>query len=85
MKSVCEKLRVRGYGAKKILTAHDLRATMVELLIDAGYEDSTIMLVTLLRNIFSLRNYHNFLGKIGLQQVSRMLGTVSSKLEKEVL
>lgn len=44
------------------------------LLIDAGYDDSTIMLCTEHRNIMSLRNYHSLREKIGLNQVSRMFG-----------
>lgn len=59
VKRVCNDLGIRADSAGNSVTTHGLRATMVSLLINAGYYDSTIILRTGHRNIASLRNYHN--------------------------
>ena len=70
----CSKLGLRGDGAHEIVTTHGLRATMVTLLIDAGYHDATITLRTGHHDVKSLRNYHTLRGIIGANQIRRMFG-----------
>ena len=62
-----------------VVTTHGLRATMVTMLIDAGYSDSTIGLRTGHRDLRSLVKYHNLTGKIGVQQIGNMYGGNGSK------
>lgn len=68
-----------------VVTTHGLRATMVTMLIDAGYSDSTIALRTGHRDLRSLASCQNLTGKIGVEQVGRMYGETASeeKLVKE--
>lgn len=47
-------------------------ATIVTLLVDAGYDDATIMLRTGHGDVKSLRMYHNLSRKIELNQLKRM-------------
>lgn len=61
-KFVCLKVGIEGDGVDKVVTSHGLRDLMVTLLIEAGYDDSTITLGTGNRDIGSLRSYHNLIG-----------------------
>ena len=45
---------------------------MTPLLIDAGYDNTTVKLKTRNRPHESLRNYHNLRGEIGLNQLSNI-------------
>lgn len=47
---------------------------MVILLIEAGYDDSTITLRTGHQDMRSLRSYYSLTGAIGLQQMARIFG-----------
>ena len=67
VKRVYATVGLRGDGADNVVTTHGLRAKMVSLLINAGFDDSTITLRTGHRNIASLRNYHNLRGEIELE------------------
>ena len=84
VKSVCSKLGIRGYGAREILTTHGTRSTVVVLLIESGYDNSTIMFRTGHRSLPSLRNYHDLRGSIGLQQISKMLGEIGATSNSRV-
>lgn len=44
VKTVCARLGLRGNGAYSSVTTHDLRASMMMLLIEAGYDYVTITL-----------------------------------------
>jgi len=81
--SVCAAAGVDGDGANATVTTHGLRATMTTLLIDAGYDDSTISLRTGHRNVQSLRNYHSLRGGIGLDQFARMFDVDGGKTKQE--
>ena len=73
-KIVCSRLDLRDDGAHKIVSTHGLRATIVTLLIDAGYDNATVTLLSEHRDIRSLRNYHGLRRNIGVQQIRRMFG-----------
>ena len=75
---VCKKLGIRGDGAYSVVTAHGLRATIVTMLLEAGYDDATITLRTGHKDLKSLRSYHNLRGSIGLQQMKKMFGSDES-------
>lgn len=70
VKSVCEKLGVRGDGAKEIVTTHGLRATMVVLLTDAGYDDSTIIKILPRNQIERMKKIK--LGKIYVEELRNL-------------
>ena len=55
-------------GAVDYVTTHSLRATMVSLPINAGFDDAKISLRIGHRFIASLRNYHNLRSNLGIRQ-----------------
>ena len=79
MKAVCVQLGLRGDGAYNIVTTHGLRATMLTLPIEAGYDDVTVTLRTGHRDVKSLRNYHNLRCNIGFKQLKKMIGGSDGK------
>ena len=85
VKNLCLRLGVRGDGAFSTVTTHGLRATMVTLLIDAGYDDAIITLRTGHRDVKSLRNYHNLRGNIGLNQLKCMFGDSRDHVENNFI
>lgn len=71
--SVCSRLGIVGDGPRENVTTHGLRATMISLLVEANYDDSTIALRSGYRNLDSLKRYHNLRGSVGLEQRGKML------------
>eukprot|EP00171_Calliarthron_tuberculosum_P022929 IDg22929t1 len=63
-------LGIVGDGAAKTITTHGLRATMISLLVQADYDDSTVALRSGHRNLNSLKRYHNLKGAVGIDQLS---------------
>ena len=74
IKEVCQCLGIRGQGAAEHVTAHGLRATMISLLISAGYSDASIVLRTGHRDSRSLQSYHNLKGQNGVDQLASLFG-----------
>lgn len=81
MTRVCGTLGILGDGAGEAVTTHGLRATMISLLIDAGYADSMIALRSGHRCLDNLKRYHNLRGDIGLEQISRIRSPDAKKLK----
>lgn len=69
VKEVCAKLGIRGNGEADGMVAHGLRATMISLLIYAGYSDASVVSLTGHRNTTSLQSYYNLRGEQGAQQL----------------
>ena len=59
VKKVCSKSGIRGCGESSTMTAHGLRASMISILISAGYSDAAVVLRTGHRDTTSLQSFHN--------------------------
>lgn len=79
VKTVCQRLGIRGQGCAKHMTTHGLRSTMISMLISSGYSDAAVCLRSGHRDPSSLLNYHNLRGQQGEEQ----LGAVFAKLESK--
>lgn len=71
---VCQKLDIRGNGEAGSMTAHGLTATMISLLISAGYPDAAVVLRTGHCDTTSLQSYHNFRENEGEMQLNAVPG-----------
>ena len=65
---VCSTFDLLGNVAGDYVRTHGLCATMVSVLINAGFDAATILLRTGLRCIASLRNCHNLRSDLGIRQ-----------------
>ncbi len=54
VRTVCRKLNIRGNGEACYMTTHGLLATMISLLISAGYSDAAVVLCSVHRDNSSL-------------------------------
>lgn len=79
VKDVCTKLGIRGTGEAAYMTTHGLRATMISLLISAGYSDAAVVLRTGHRDNSSLQSYHNLRGQNGADQLAAVFGGADDK------
>ena len=81
VKTVCEKLGIRGSGESTCMTTHGLRATMISMLISGGHCDAAIMLRRGHRDGTNLKSYHNLRGENGREQLNAVFGACESKKE----
>lgn len=81
MNRVCQTIDISGDLPGKYVTTHGLRATIVKLLINQGYNDSTIMLRTGRKHVTILHKYHNLSSTEGLQKLKRIFRANNSVRE----
>ena len=77
VRDVCTKLNIRGNGEASYMTTHGLRATMISMLISAGYSDAAVVLRSGHRDSTSLQSYHNLRGVNGERQLGAVFGEAS--------
>lgn len=75
VKYVCASLGIRKQGQAAYMTTHGLRATMISLLISAGYSDAAVVLRSGRRYLNSLQCYHNLRGRHGTNQLCAAFGS----------
>lgn len=83
VRSICTKLGILGSGEAAYMTTHGLRATMISLLISAGYSDCAVALRSGHRDLASLQSYHNLRGKNGENQLAAVFGGIDIAKEGE--
>ena len=82
----CTALGIRGDGPNDKVTMHGLRATMITILQEAGFSDSTIALRTGHKDVNSLKHYTNLRGRLGNQQFESIFrDPTSSKTDKPIV
>ena len=80
VKKVCSKLGIRGCGESSTMAAHGSRATMISMLISAGYSDAAVVLRTGHRDTTSLQSYQNLRGRHGREQLEAVFGMNQNRI-----